>query len=162
MIYSGKISELTKVLNSANAKAPEDSKYLFYQLERTFERLGLKKSFPKTQGGVIAGSILLPDGNPGNFVFDSDRFSLTISYTLITKDFDTSDRERFYPYLTAYFVHKNGDFEDFGKHVSFGYVYRDELKSPKAKFISAKARSTVLKVSKIKDSSKIEDYLNSF
>ena len=107
-------------------------------------------------------SIILPDGGEGNFVFNSDKISLALVCSSVTRDYVTKDKTRFliHPCVTAYFRHDDGTFTDFGKVALIDYVYNDELGSAKAKYISSKARSAIIRIVKMKPD-EIESYLKS-
>ena len=119
----------------------------------------LKPNFPETYDSV-SNSILLPDGDPGIFSFDSDKVSLALVFSTITVNYQTKDKTKFliHPCVTAYFVRENGDFESL--QALTGYISNDEIESSKAKYISSKAKSAVLRIVKMKPS-EIELYLGS-
>ena len=161
MIYSGKISELVKTLESVKKKEPKLSQYISLMLKR-IQYLYLEPSLPKTYKDGLTHSIILPDGNQGNFAFNSDKISLALVYSSVTRDYVTKDKTRFliHPCVTAYFRYDDGTFTDFGKVALVDYVYNDELGSAKAKYISSKAKSAIIRIVKM-NPDKIEAYLKS-
>lgn len=161
LIYSGKISELVKTLKSVKKREPKLSQYISLMLKR-IQYSDFKPSLPKTYKDGLTHSIILPDESQGNFAFDSDKISLVFACSSVTRDYVTKDKTRFliHPCVTAYFRHDDGTFTDFGKVALIDHVYNDELGSAKAKYISSKAKSAVLRIAKMKPS-KIDSYLNS-
>ena len=162
LIYSGKLSELKKTLDLAAKKEPKIS--LYTKLIKSRINLeGFKTKFPQTYKDGLTRCLLLPDGNPGNFIFNTEKTLFVLSYSPITRDYVTNDKSKFliHAYLMAFYRYENGSFKDFGTQISLGQVYNDELDSSKAKLLSAKARSSVVRISKMSKSSEIESYMDS-
>ena len=161
LIYSGKLSELRKTLDSIKKK---ETKIFDYPIpfDTNIKLLELVSSFPKMfTGNSELNCFLLPDGNQGNFALNAEKISLAISLSVITRDYVTNDKSRFiiHPYVKVYFVYRNG--VKSSANASLGQIYNDNLKSSEARFLSTKARSAVLRVSKLKSNYDIEGYLES-
>ena len=162
LVYSGKLSELRKTLDLIKKKETKISNYIF-RIDQTIRAMNLVSNFPKAIKDETVRCILFPDGSQGTFIFDSEKILLAISFSLITNDYETEDESKFivHPYVKAFFAYENGAFNDSGENASLGQIYNDELKSSKAGLLSAKAKSAVFRISKLKSVDEIENYLES-